>query len=116
MCSASGCGAAPPGGSGDGLGEIVRIDHAADRQADVVAVAIADLERSAWRCADAARRERHDGVALVVDRDPKVETRTVGIDRDPGSVERVDEGPATIAIGLLGVAYGSVGGRVGEES
>ena len=78
--------------------------------------AVADLERSAWRGADAAGRKRHDGVALVVDRDPEVETRTVGIDRDPGPVERVDEGPATDEIGLLGIADGSLGGRVGEEA
>ncbi len=82
----------------------------------MVAGAIADLERSAWRCADAASRKRHDGVALVVDRDPEVETRTVGIDCDPGPAERVDEGPATVEIGLLGMAYGSVGGRIGEEA
>ena len=108
--------AAPASGSGDGLGKAVRIGHAADRQTDVVTAAIADLERPAWRGTDAAGRKRHDGVALVVDRDPEVETRTVGIDRDPGPVERADEGPATDEIGLLGIADGSLGGRVGEEA
>ena len=82
----------------------------------MVTAAIADLERSAWRGADAAGRKRHARVALVVDRDPEVETRTVGIDRAPGPVERVDEGPATDEIGLFGIADGSIGDRVGEEA